>query len=105
MKNRVFYNGELAGYLYKDGSAFIFEYDQDYVAENNPSIGFNLPLMYRQIVSYDHLHPFFENLVSEGWLLEAQSRGQRIDENDYYNLLINNGSDLIGAITVEKGEA
>ena len=45
--------------------------------------------------------PFFENLVSEGWLRKLQSQQQKIDENDRFGLLLANGGDLVGAVTVE----
>ncbi len=45
--------------------------------------------------------PFFENLVSEGWLRKLQSQHQKIDERDRFTLLVENGKDLVGAVTVE----
>jgi len=100
----VYYNGELAGCLNKEGASYVFEYDTDYVSAGKPPIGFHFPVRKSPFISDGRLHPYFENLVSEGWLLESQSRDQRIDENDYYNLLINNGADLIGAVTILKDE-
>ena len=43
---------------------------------------------------------FFENLVSEGWLRKLQSQEQKIDENDRFGLLLMNGRDLVGAVTI-----
>lgn len=104
MKNRVFYNHELAGYLSKQGNNYLFEYLPDYVDSAKPPIGYHFPLRKQPYISEEYLHPYFENLVAEGWLLESQSRDQRIDENDFYTLLVNNGVDLIGAVTILKGE-
>jgi serine/threonine-protein kinase HipA len=43
-------------------------------------------------------------LVSEGWLQKLQSQQQNIDEHDRFGLLISNGKDLVGAVTVEPSE-
>lgn len=44
-----------------------------------------------------------ENLVAEGWLKKIQSQAQKIDENDSFGLLLENGKDLTGAVTILKG--
>jgi serine/threonine-protein kinase HipA len=38
--------------------------------------------------------------VSEGWLRKLQSQEQKIDENDRFGLLLMNGRDLVGAVTI-----
>jgi serine/threonine-protein kinase HipA len=43
---------------------------------------------------------YFENLVAEGWLRKVQAQAQRISEGDRFGLLLENGRDLVGAITV-----
>jgi len=45
--------------------------------------------------------PYFSGLVSEGWLKRVQAREQRIDPDDEFALLVNNGDDLPGAVTIE----
>lgn len=82
--------GALAGYR--------FAYDPDYLAGGSP-LSFNLPLS-EQPYESDHLPSFFENLVAEGWMRQLQSREQHIDENDKFGLLLANGRDLVGAVTV-----
>lgn len=44
-----------------------------------------------------------ENLVAEGWLKKIQSQAQKIDENDSFGLLLENGKDLTGAVTILRG--
>lgn len=96
---RVYYQGRLAGLIEEDKEAYKFTYDKDYLAGGAP-ISFRLKLRQEPYVS-EGLMPFFENLVSEGWLRRLQSRQQKIDENDRFGLLLANGKDLVGAVTVE----
>ncbi|WP_084063455.1 HipA N-terminal domain-containing protein [Marinobacter antarcticus] len=46
--------------------------------------------------------PYFSGLCSEGWLKRVQAFEQRIDPEDSFTLLINNGKDLAGAVTIES---
>jgi serine/threonine-protein kinase HipA len=50
----------------------------------------------------DHLFPFFFNLLSEGVNRKLQSRQLKIDEENYFDLLLATAqTDTIGAITVK----
>ncbi|MFT5084970.1 MAG: serine/threonine-protein kinase HipA [Lentisphaeria bacterium] len=95
---QVFYNGRLAGALSETPEGFLFAYHADYLAGGTP-ISFTFPLQDAPFQSRC-LPGFFENLVSEGWLRKLQSREQKIDENDRFGLLLINGLDLIGAVTI-----
>lgn len=95
---QVFYNRRLAGILAETPEGFQFTYDADYLAGGTP-IAFTFPLQESAFHS-DHLPGFFENLVSEGWLRKLQSQEQKIDENDPFGLLLKNGRDLVGAVTI-----
>lgn len=95
---QVFYNQRLAGTLAETPEGFRFTYDANYLAGGVP-IAFTFPLQESAFFS-NRLPGFFENLVSEGWLRKLQSREQKIDENDRFGLLLMNGRDLIGAVTV-----
>ena len=95
----VYYQGRLAGELERDNNGYTFTYDERYLAGGVP-ISFRLPLQRNPFVSSE-LMPFFENLVSEGWLRKLQSQQQQIDEKDRFSLLVANGKDLVGAVTIE----
>jgi len=95
---QVFYNQRLAGRLTRTNDGFEFTYDDDYLAGGTP-IAFTFPLREAPF-RYTRLPGFFENLVSEGWLRKLQSREQKIDENDRFGLLLMNGRDLVGAVTI-----
>ena len=94
----VYFDGRLAGVLAERSGEFQFRYDTEYLVGGTP-LGFNLPLQREAFVSRT-LFPFFENLVAEGWLRRQQSRQQKIDETDRFGLLLSNGEDLVGAVTV-----
>ena len=95
---QIFYNGRLAGTLTETEDGFEFTYDGNYLAGGTP-IAFSFPLQ-ESPFKYTHLPGLFENLVSEGWLRKLQSQEQKIDENDRFGLLLMNGRDLVGAVTI-----
>ena len=98
----VYFEGRLAGVLTQTSDdvrfPYRFRYNSHYLAGGTP-LSFNLPLQEDAYVS-EQLFPFFENLVSEGWLRKLQSQLQKVDENDRFGLLLLNGEDLVGAVTV-----
>ncbi len=95
----VYYQGRLAGVIKNIEDEYIFTYDDEYLVGGIP-LSFRLPLREEPFIS-EELIPFFENLVSEGWLRKLQSQQQKIDEHDRFGLLLSNGKDLVGAVTVE----
>lgn len=99
---KVFYKDRYAGLLKQVGDQYSFTYDSEYLKDGVP-ISISLPLQASPLVDSD-LHPFFENLVSEGWMRKLQSQQQSIDEQDPFGLLLANGRDLIGSVTVLPGE-
>jgi len=105
MSNRaaqVFYGKRLAGVLRETDTGFRFQYDSDYLAGGTP-ISFTLPLQENAFESAE-LPSFFENLVAEGWLRKLQALEQKIDESDRFGLLLANGRDLIGAVTISPSD-
>ncbi|NWH06780.1 HipA N-terminal domain-containing protein [Desulfobacter latus] len=96
----VYFHHVFAGTLKQDKTGYSFIYDPAYITRGTP-VSFNLPLQASPYTA-DELFPFFENLVSEGWLRDIQSRTQKIDENDRFALLLENGGDLVGAVRVLK---
>src|ERR1051325_3781867 len=94
-------DASFAGILreHPDGS-FTFTYDQSYLEAGHSAIGFTLPLQFGPIATRAGLHPFFDNLVAEGWLANAQSRALGILPNDRFGRLLTFGEDCIGAVSV-----
>ena len=96
---QVLYDGRYAGELRKlDQGGFQYIYDPDYLVNGTP-LSYRLPLQKEPFVVTE-LFAFFENLVAEGWIREAQSVAENLDKNDAFELLLRNGKDLVGAVTV-----
>ncbi len=100
---QVLYNGRLAGILSKSAGIYRFIYDKNYLAaaESRP-ISLTLPLQESPYES-NVLFPVFVNMLSEGANKAMQSRLLKIDENDYFGLLLATaGSDNIGPLTIKE---
>lgn len=99
----VYMNRELAGILVQDEQEYVFRYTATYYNDSNkPSISLTLPKTKREYRSAI-LFPFFFNMLAEGVNRQLQSRRYRIDEHDYFGLLLATAQyDTIGAITVEE---
>jgi len=100
---QVLYNGRLAGVLSQLAGTYRFLYDKDYLATTGSRpISLTLPL---QVAPYesDVLFPVFVNMLSEGANKAMQSRMLKIDEKDYFGLLLATaGSDNIGPLTIKE---
>src|SRR5688572_11397997 len=47
------------------------------------------------------LHPFFENLLPEGWLLNVTSKKLKISKSDEFGILLATCADCIGDVEIE----
>ncbi|WP_142684386.1 HipA N-terminal domain-containing protein [Chitinophaga polysaccharea] len=103
---QVFYNNKLAGYLSKDGDKYRFVYEKQYLTTTDSRpISLTLPLQEAPYES-DILFPAFVNLLSEGSNKAMQVRLLKIDENDYFGLLLATaGGDHIGPLTIKEDHA
>jgi serine/threonine-protein kinase HipA len=98
---KVYYNDSYAGELRQEpGGRCIFTYDQTYLGAKRPEIAFTLPLQSQPHVCEPGLHPFFDNLVAEGWLRNAQARALKIDPGNRFALLLAFGHDCAGAVSI-----
>ena len=99
----VYLNDEAVGTITKAGEAFIFRYNDDYY--NNPqkkAISVTLPKTQQEYRSGE-LFPFFFNMLSEGVNRKLQCQLLKIDENDYFSLLLaTGGKETIGAVSVKQ---
>jgi serine/threonine-protein kinase HipA len=103
-KAEVYRNGVLAGTLTEtDKGSYIFKYDDAYFNDNTKP-GISLTLSKKQTeYSSEYLFPFFYNMLSEGTNRVVQSKQLKIDENDFFGLLLATAQfDTIGAITVKQ---
>jgi HipA-like protein len=99
---QVFYNGQLAGVLSKSAGVYRFVYDKNYLATASQPVSLTLPLREAPYES-EVLFPAFVNRLSEGANKAMQSRLLKIDENDYFSLLLATaGNDTIGPLTIKE---
>jgi serine/threonine-protein kinase HipA len=93
-------NGERVGMLEEVGDQVRFAYDASWVTRPSAvSVSLTLPV---RAEPYDTrgLHPFFENLLPEGWLLEIATAKLKISKDDPFGLLLATCADCIGAIEI-----
>ena len=113
---KVYRNNAFAGFLREEpGGRVSFTYDASYYdpahgAAGYPAISHTLPIGHtlseaaQPHICEDGLHPFFDNLASEGWLENAQNRllGKRGAKR--FELLLAFGVDGVGAVSVVDPE-
>lgn len=98
---KVYYKDLFAGILRQEpGEKFSFSYDISYIANENPAIAYTLPLQEAPHISEYGLHPFFDNLIAEGWLESAQARMLGKRQWSRFELLLAFGFDCAGAVYV-----
>jgi len=100
-RGRVYWDEIPAGRLeeLEDGDC-VFAYLPEYLARPDAEpLSFTLPLG-TETVKTRGLHPFFDGLVPEGWLLELATRNWKLDPGDRMGILLAACSDCIGAVRV-----
>ncbi len=99
---KIFMYNNFAGILTEDENGYTFRYDADYLAgKNAEAISHTLPLTDKPYVS-NVLHPFFDGLIPEGWLLDIAEKNWKIDNRDRMSLLLACCKDCIGAVSVQS---
>ncbi len=100
----VHFHGRRVGVLLFSPHHYEFEYDQSYLLNGDAEpISLSFPLSNCTYIS-EHLFPFFEGLLTEGWLQSIQEQIQHLDRNDSFAFLAKNGLDLIGAVSLSEEE-
>jgi serine/threonine-protein kinase HipA len=96
----VFFGKKVAGTLEQvpDGR-FAFTYGPSYLDDGGAQIACTLPRQAEPHYNFS-LHPFFDNLVAEGWLARAQARSLAIRGDDRFARLLAFGLDCPGAVSV-----
>ena len=97
-------DGQPAGKLSESGKQITFAYDPQWLATPGAvPVSLTLPLRSEAYVN-EGLHPFFENLLPEGWLLELATRKLKISKDDAFGLLIATCADCVGAVEILPAE-
>ena len=102
----VYVNDVKAGMLTEQnpGKGYVFAYDEAYVASDLPPVSLSLPKR-RETYEAESLFPFFTNLLPEGANRKVVCREQRIDDNDFFGMLMATvGTDMIGSVNLREVE-
>lgn len=79
---------------------YIFKYDDEYLNQKNATaISIKLPLKSSDYITTS-LHPFFDNLIMEGWLLNQAEKSLQVDKKNRWGLLMLVGANPIGAVSI-----
>lgn len=101
----VYLRGIRVGVLEKTGNkhsiqSYSFQYESNYLETAAPiPIACAIPLRSEPYVS-PYLHPFFDNMILEGWLLSYAERVFHIDKKNRFAMLMAVGRSPIGAVSV-----
>lgn len=94
-------NGRLVGAIEEDAGQTVFTYSPQWLARPDAvPVSLTLPLRDEPYVSQG-LHPFFENLLPEGWLLDVTTKKLKISKDDLFGLLLATCRDCVGAVEIE----
>lgn len=88
-----------AGILSEDEDGYRFTYYPEYIRSNTMAISLTLPLQEGPHLCRT-LHPFFDGLIPEGWLLDVVERTWKVDPRDRMGLLMASCRDCIGAVSI-----
>jgi serine/threonine-protein kinase HipA len=100
-KGRVLFKDIPAGIIEETDDGYRFTYDSQFLkSERAHQVSVTLPLREEP---YDSkiLHPFFDGLIPEGWLLSVVVKNWKLNEKDRMGLLLTVCKDCIGAVSVE----
>jgi HipA-like protein len=98
-------SGRPVGTIEEDTGQIVFTYSQQWLAQPDAApVSLTLPLRPEPYVSQG-LHPFFENLLPEGWLLDVTTKKLKISKDDPFGLLLATCRDCVGAVEIEAATA
>ncbi len=93
-------DGAQVGMLKESGRTVTFQYDDAWLVRRDAvPVSLTMPIREEPFVT-EGLHPFFENLLPEGWLLEIATTKLKISKDDAFGLLIATCADCIGAVEI-----
>lgn len=99
----IYVNDTKAGVLKETDSGYRFEYDSDYLGQEEAApVSLTMPLMAEPYES-QVFFPFFDGLIPEGWLLDVVEETWKVNEKDRMGLLLVSCRDTIGNVSVREG--
>jgi len=97
-------DGQSVGTIEEFDDRTKFTYSSEWLDRRDAKpVSVTLPLRAEPYVS-SGLHPFFENLLPEGWLLDVTSKSLKLSKSDAFGLLLGTCSDCVGAVEIEPLE-
>ena len=98
-------SGQPVGVIEEHGNKFRFQYLVEWLSNKNAvPVSLTLPLR-GEPYETEGLHPFFENLLPEGWLLDVSSKKLKISKDDSFGLLLATCGDCVGAVEIKPLES
>ncbi len=99
-KADIYYKEHLAGRLEETDTGYRFAYDKTYLQSVDARpISLTMPLTDKPYDS-NILHPFFDGLIPEGWLLDVALRNSDVSSLDRMGLLLLCCKECLGAVSV-----
>lgn len=93
-------DGQDAGLIVESEEGFSFQYlDSWLLSADKVAVSLTLPLRPEPFRTR-YLHPFFQNLLPEGWLLELATSKLKISKDDAFGLLMATCADCVGAAEI-----
>ena len=102
----IYVNDVKAGLLTElnPGKGYTFVYTEAYAASDMPPVSLTLPKR-KEAYEAEYLFPFFTNLLPEGANRKVICREQRIDDKDFFGMLMATvGTDIIGSVNFKEVE-
>jgi serine/threonine-protein kinase HipA len=96
----------LAGRLLEFDDRYELHYDAAWLDRPDACpVSLTMPLREEPFLSRQ-LHPFFENLLPEGWLLELSTTKLKLSRDDAFGILLATCADCFGAVEIlpESGD-
>lgn len=96
-------DGHPVGHLREYADRYEFRYDPAWCRRPDATpVSLTMPLREEPYVSRQ-LHPFFENQLPEGWLLEISTAKLKISRDDAFGILLACCADCYGAVEIVSG--
>ena len=93
-------DGQDAGVITENEEGYRFQYLESWLASPNCfPVSLTLPLRSEEYRTR-YLHPYFQNLLPEGWLLELATTKLKISKDDPFGLLMATCADCVGAAEI-----
>lgn len=101
-KGNVFFKDTFAGTIAETEDGYRFEYNELYLTSVSAQpVSVTLPLRSEPFDTVT-LHPFFDGLIPEGWILSIAIKNWKINPKDRMGLLLTVCKDCIGAVSIEE---